>query len=248
MAATREALNGVRPAHAGGARHRLVSAALWKGHSLIDALRRLQVSNDATRGWQPLSTLRIQSPHVSVGVSYTPTPWLLLNWVHAAILPREERRHYTFIDYGAGKGRAVLSAVAAGYREVIGVDFAPELVEIARTTIAEAGIAPSRARVIEADAMQYELPAGPLVIYLFNPFGPPVLNAVAQRIAAAAVSSEPIIVAYVNSVHRPLFDGIADLRPRKLAPAVAWRLRHLSPCEIVIYDNTSRAQSRPAAS
>lgn len=248
MPATSDTSSRVREPDAAGALRRLVATALWKGHSLFDALRRLSVAKDTTRGWRPLSTLRIESPHVSVGVSYTPTPWLLLDWVHDAILPREERRHYTFVDYGAGKGRVVLSAVAAGYREAIGVDFAPELVEIAGAAILEAGIEPGRARVVEADAMQYELPPGPLVIYLFNPFGPPVLNAVAQRIAAAAARPDPVIVAYVNAVHRPLFDGIADLSPRKLGAVAAWRLRHLSPCEIVIYDNAGRASQRPAAS
>jgi hypothetical protein len=91
---------------------------------------------------------------------------------------------YTFIDLGAGMGRAMLLASEFPFRAVIGVESHPTLARIGRRNMAHwraAGRALAPTRMLCRDAADYRLPAWPCVVFLFNPFGAPVL----RRILAA---------------------------------------------------------------
>lgn len=86
---------------------------------------------------------------------------------------------YTFIDLGAGMGRAVLLAAQYRFRAVIGVELHPTLARIARRNLkvwraADRAHAPMR--IVHGDAEAFELPTGHCVVFLFNPFGAPVLR------------------------------------------------------------------------
>ncbi len=86
---------------------------------------------------------------------------------------------YTFIDLGAGMGRALLLASAYPFRAVFGVEMHPTLARIARKNISlwrAAGRVPIPVRMFCRDALEFPLPAGPCVAFLFNPFGGPVLR------------------------------------------------------------------------
>jgi SAM-dependent methyltransferase len=85
----------------------------------------------------------------------------------------------TFVDLGAGMGRAMLLASEIGFRSVIGVELHAGLARIARRNLKAwraKGRERSRMRVVESDAVEFGLPDGPLVILLFNPFGAAVLR------------------------------------------------------------------------
>lgn len=91
---------------------------------------------------------------------------------------------YTFIDLGAGMGRAMLLASELSFRAVLGVEFHPTLARIARRNMAvwrAAGRALAPAHVYCRDAMDFPLPAGHCVVFLFNPFGAPVLRRLLRR-------------------------------------------------------------------
>ncbi len=86
---------------------------------------------------------------------------------------------YTFIDLGAGMGRAMLLAGAYPFRAVIGVELHPTLARIGRRNLAfwrAAGRTRVPMRMFCRDALEFPLPAGPCVVFLFNPFGAPVLR------------------------------------------------------------------------
>jgi len=86
---------------------------------------------------------------------------------------------YTFIDLGAGMGRGLLLAAAYPFRAVIGVELHPTLARIARKNLAlwrAAGSTGVPMRMFCRDASEFLLPAGPCVVFLFNPFGAPVLR------------------------------------------------------------------------
>lgn len=90
---------------------------------------------------------------------------------------------FTFIDLGAGMGRAMLLAAEYPFRAVIGVEFHPTLARIARRNMAlwrAAGRARAPLRMLCRDAADFQPPAGPCVIFLFNPFGAPVLRRMLQ--------------------------------------------------------------------
>lgn len=121
---------------------------------------------------------------------------------------------YTFIDIGAGKGRGIMVASEFPFRRVIGVELNPAMAAVARENVVRwnamhAGdptaerVAPIE--VLEQDALQLELPPGPVLLFLFHPFEAPVLKALIRSIetqfgARAKSDREPVLdLLYVNA-------------------------------------------------
>ncbi len=117
--------------------------------------------------------------------------------------------HFTFIDFGAGKGRVLLIAAGLPFRAVVGIEFSRELHEIAVQNIARfpshlisAGIVTS----LCGDAASFPLPASNLVCYFHNPFGPPVLSQVVARLEAHRDGGYRIIAIYLDPRHHEVFE------------------------------------------
>jgi hypothetical protein len=110
---------------------------------------------------------------------------------------------YTFIDLGAGMGRAMLLASEFPFRAVIGVEMHPTLVRIARKNLshwraAERACAPLR--MVCCDAAEFPLPTGPCVVFLFNPFGAPLLRRVLRSWSRSLRGREgQVDILYVNN-------------------------------------------------
>ena len=115
----------------------------------------------------------------------------------------------TFVDLGCGKGKALVLAAEAGFRRVIGVELSPPLGDVARANLRQA--AGRDAEVVVGDATRFELPPEPLVLFLYNPFGPEPLEAVVDR-ASASVDRHPrrVFVAYLQLEHV----GVLERAPR----------------------------------
>jgi SAM-dependent methyltransferase len=93
--------------------------------------------------------------------------------------------HYSFVDLGCGKGRAVLMASEFRFREVVGVELHASLANIAEANVAAwkaAGRAICPLRIVCQDATEFVFPPGPCLLYLFHPFGAPVLERLIERI------------------------------------------------------------------
>jgi predicted RNA methylase len=116
---------------------------------------------------------------------------------------------YSFIDYGCGKGRVLFLAAQHPFREIIGVEFSPELHKIALANLeaARPKIDPhGRLRVVLCDAANFQPPASPLVCYLYNPFGEPVVKAVVQNLEHSLEQTpRPVSIIYVDPVHEAVF-------------------------------------------
>lgn len=117
---------------------------------------------------------------------------------------------YSFVDFGAGKGRALVLAATLDFPRVVGIELYDTLCSAARQNIEAFAARDPRAKVIELlcmDAVDYKLPRGSLFCYLYNPFDDVVMHKVLANIRAAH-ESEPrhIIVAYSNPVHADVFD------------------------------------------
>lgn len=92
---------------------------------------------------------------------------------------------YTFIDFGCGKGRVLLVASHFPFRRIVGVEFALPLAEIAKRNLISYRGTPQRCRnidVVVMDAVHYELPEEPEVLYFYSPFPPSVMEQVFQNI------------------------------------------------------------------
>jgi SAM-dependent methyltransferase len=113
--------------------------------------------------------------------------------VFQAILKRWQRTRplapiesFTFMDMGAGMGRAMFLAAQHPFRKIVGVELNPLLAEIARDNIVKCRWAnPARTpmRIVRGDAVDARFPSGPCLIFLFNPFGAAVMRRLLARLA-----------------------------------------------------------------
>ncbi len=85
-----------------------------------------------------------------------------------------------FVDYGSGKGAAIIHARTLGFQKTIGVEFAKELHEQAIENIEKLGL--DEVESIYADATTHTLPTNISLIYLFNPFDEVVMKKVVENI------------------------------------------------------------------
>ena len=83
-----------------------------------------------TGGYTYLSSLKINSPNWRDGNSHIAAD--PDEFVAAMNALNIDPSHFTFIDLGSGKGRALMLARSYGFKELIGVEFSAELVELAR--------------------------------------------------------------------------------------------------------------------
>jgi len=124
-------------------------------------------------------------------------PWLFEQIMQA--MPAD-LSGFTFIDLGAGKGRALLMASDFPFQKILGVEIIPDLCRVARKNIADYTGNRQQCRqmnVLCQDARDFEFPAGPLVVYLFNPFSEPTFAAVLENLRKSVeLTPRPVYVAY----------------------------------------------------
>jgi SAM-dependent methyltransferase len=111
---------------------------------------------------------------------------------------------FVFIDIGSGKGRALLLALDYPFQKIIGVEFAGPLVATARANVEKVGTERdvSRIEIVHVDAVEYEMPNAPAIIFLYNPFGASVMKEVATRVRASlAGAHREITILYLNPFH-----------------------------------------------
>jgi SAM-dependent methyltransferase len=117
--------------------------------------------------------------------------------------PAQPLDEYTFVDLGAGMGRAALLASEYPFRAVVGVELNPVLARIARKNAAlwrSAGRPLAPMRWVCGDVVDFEFPAGPCVAFLFNPFGAPVLRRLLERLARTFEDREgQLDILYANN-------------------------------------------------
>ena len=108
-----------------------------------------------------------------------------------------------FLDIGSGKGRALVLAAEAGYKKVIGVEYATELNDMAHVNIAKVQDRfPNTEFVLEeGDALALDIAEEVDVIYLFNPFDEEALTGLMKKVKPSFERTKPIYLVYVHPVH-----------------------------------------------
>jgi hypothetical protein len=114
---------------------------------------------------------------------YAGTPPLVAE--HLIGLVAERARGFTFIDYGAGKGRVLLIAAGYPFDRVVGIELSEPLIRVADANVAayarnRPGLAPIN--LVHADALAYELPPGPCVLFFYDPFEAGLMKQIGQRV------------------------------------------------------------------
>jgi SAM-dependent methyltransferase len=92
---------------------------------------------------------------------------------------------FTFVDYGAGKGRVLLIAASYQFERVIGVELSDPLIRIAAANIGlyaqkHPGLCPIE--LVQTDAAMYELPQTPCVLFFYDPFQASLMEHIGKRV------------------------------------------------------------------
>ncbi|WP_044550566.1 class I SAM-dependent methyltransferase [Mesorhizobium japonicum] len=159
-----------------------------------------------TAGSIQLGALNVVGPHRAMGNEAVCTSPRTFDFIMKS-LPRDLHNH-TFIDIGSGKSRTLLLASHYPFAEIIGVEFARELVDIARSNIERFRDPSQKCRalsVVEADAAAYDFPQVPLVVYFYNPFSKDVFDIVLMNLVSS-LERHPrdCVIVYGSSSHRAI--------------------------------------------
>lgn len=82
--------------------------------------------------------------------------------------------------------------------------------------------------IVRGDAAVYALPAGPLVICVYNAFGPTTLRHVLHRVCEVPrAATDPVFLAYLNPVHAAVVEEFPQLIPQSRGKR--WAVYRLQP-------------------
>jgi hypothetical protein len=150
-------------------------------------------------GWTYLSDLDIPSPNWIEGHDYLPIEPERFKCVLTSLNIVFD--DFTFIDFGSGKGRALLLASEHPFRQIIGLEFSPELHRVAEDNIRRYSSPTQKCRNIQSlnvDFANFTLPQHASVLFFFDPCRGRVLAEVAAGIGRSLLSCpRPVYVAYV---------------------------------------------------
>jgi SAM-dependent methyltransferase len=134
---------------------------------------------------------------------------------------------YGFYDVGAGKGLALMLASEYGFRELVGIEFSPPLVEAGKKNVAIFERKVGRSLGVEwvcDDFMQWEIPNRPALFFMNAPFPHDIaVRAIRHVEESLAAHPRPAILLY-RKAHGDtvkVMDASPQLRP--LAASLFWR-------------------------
>lgn len=123
---------------------------------------------------------------------------------------------YTFIDFGSGKGRVLLVASQFPFQKIIGVEFVPELHEIAEKNIHIYKSNQQKCNNISSvcmDAVEFCIPETPIVLHFYHPFKSEskILSKVLNNIKKSLVEKpRPVWIIYIHHVDLGVIDTFAQ--------------------------------------
>lgn len=156
-----------------------------------------------------LSNFTVRSTHRKWGSPYQATPSRVFKWALRA-LP-EDLNRYTFVDFGAGRGRVLLMAAEKNFRKVTGTEFAQELYDDALMNVAQFPRSLMKCRDVDClkvTATQMPIPDGPAVLYFFHPFDREVFSRVFRNVVTS-LNRRPRPI-YIVTVDYDVSDLIAQ--------------------------------------
>ncbi|MGA7746724.1 MAG: class I SAM-dependent methyltransferase [Candidatus Aquilonibacter sp.] len=129
-----------------------------------------------------------------------------------ALVPSSALPDATFVDVGAGMGRAMILAAEYPFKQVCGIELSPGLYEVAKEnleTARERGLRCKDLRLQRGDARIANYPPGDLVVFLFNPFDGEALAATLASIENRRDGGETWLL-YHTPVERAVLDAMPE--------------------------------------
>jgi SAM-dependent methyltransferase len=139
------------------------------------------------------------------GYSPTPHSFFLRMLRHINV----DHAEYTFIDFGCGKGKALLLAAQLSFKRIIGIELSSELIRIAADNLSSyRGKRICKTIDLEhTDARNFHIPNERTIFYFCDPFEAELMRTVVGNIRSSLVSApREIYILYFMPVHRGLLD------------------------------------------
>ncbi len=193
------------------------------------------------KGFVSLDELTIDSPNRQFGHNYHPIHRLSFNWAMAQI--PDQLRDFTFVDYGAGRGRALILAALHPFRKIIGVEFANELHDDANMNIAQFPRSLMKCRDVDCllmDAVDFPIPASKGVFLFNDSFDREVLETVLARITSSyRANPRRMYLVFVRPLNATVLDSLMErtviFEPIYHSQSEKMRMQVLSPDQVQIY-------------
>ncbi|MDE3200358.1 MAG: class I SAM-dependent methyltransferase [Acidobacteriota bacterium] len=119
-----------------------------------------------------------------------------------------EAKSYQFFDLGSGKGRVLIMAREHGFRDITGVELSRSLNRTCKRNLEKLKMTDVQVREEDASAIQF--PDAPLVIFMYNPFKPPIFNKVIDHLAR---HTQPVYLVYVTPMFRKVIQETNHFTP-----------------------------------
>ena len=148
---------------------------------------------------------------------YAPTPRFLFR--RALRHVQVDYDKFVFIDFGCGKGKALLLASELPFKQIIGIELSSKLIRVAEDNLRSYLSRPRECNGVQLacmDATEYQIPYEPAIYYFCNPFGTEVMHKVLENIRLSlAEAPREVYVVYLNPELQSLLDESGFLAPIK---------------------------------
>jgi hypothetical protein len=161
-----------------------------------------------------LSDLDIPSPNWIYGLDYSPIPAEQFDRIIATLALNFEE--YVFVDFGSGKGRALLLASEFPFKKIMGVEFSPKLHAIAQSNIRKYSSPTQMCNSLESinmDFTAFQLPLESCVLYFLDPCRATIYPRIIENIVNSwKALPRKIVIVYISPLCENVFDSSGSLR------------------------------------
>jgi len=150
-------------------------------------------------------------------------------------------RRFVFIDFGCGKGKALLLASELPFKQIIGIELSSALIGVAKENLTRYSRRKLRCTTVNLvclDAADYPIPHEPAIYYFYNPFEAEVMHKMLENIRASlAEAPREAYVIYLGPQpeHQRLLDESGFYAPIK---RTSWcSIYRVSGAEVALMDH-----------
>lgn len=123
---------------------------------------------------------------------------------------------FVFVDFGSGKGRALLLAAGFPFKRIVGIEYCDDLNRIARQNLLRYPNASKLCKdidLVSMDAAEYRLPNEPLVLFFYNPFERLVMEKVVKNVVDSfQLNRRRVVIVYLTPEYADLWDEVWFLK------------------------------------
>jgi SAM-dependent methyltransferase len=149
-----------------------------------------------------LHELETTAPGARFANRYEGTPIAVLHKIIRRL--KVDRRKFTFVDLGSGKGRVLLIAAQYPFKSVIGVEFSNKLHNIAQENIERftaLGLTRTNLVSVNCDAGEFDFSKiADKIVFCYNPFGADLMTRVLDNLLLSSCRQEETILIYLGAM------------------------------------------------